>query len=339
MAALAMQCARLDDPGRVVTLEATVLAAARVRSHAILCTYELPGDVLALGRYHLVPPPQPDPIAMLRRLGGGRVAPLGAGYVGIVLAVPHGASLLHDDPVDLAPERVLNRAVRGLLGGLESLGVPAYYPGRDRVTVERRVIASLGLEAATDGAVLVEMCLAVTRSFADVSSFADRADPAGLVPIELMLPEQGTAILAEAGRAPDLDEVTAALAIGYAGRLGLEVTDLDGLPPCPADRAWLEAGRLAAHLDRHATARDLLGVIEVYAARDGRHVGDVRVCGDLIAPSGTVARLEAAFRGAPIDREALRTRAVAAVEGAGESLLGVRSVATIGDLVYTACAA
>jgi len=336
---LSIYCDTLDGPARAAALCEQLLDEARARSQAVLCAYVLPGDVLALGRFHAIPPPPAAGagVAVARRKSGGRPAPLGDGYLALALALPHRSALIGDDAGALAPDQVLNRAVRGLLGAFESLGVSASYPGRDLVTADRRVLAALGFEVAPDGATLVEACVAVRRSFAEVSRFADRADPAGIVPVDLVLPEQATSIVEAGGRAGDLDELTAALAMGYAGRLGLDVTMSKGLPAPDPDPSWLEAGRLAPHFDRHAVARDMLGVIEVYAARDAGHVTDVRLCGDVIAASAVVARLEAALRGAPIDRDELRRRATEAVDGHGDVLLGVRSTATVGDLVHTAC--
>src|SRR5258706_2761218 len=336
MAELSIHRVALDDPARAVTLAAALGAAARARSRGFLCTYALTGDVLALGRYPVVPPAPQSDVRLLRRIGGGRPAPLGYGYVAMTLALPHAGALVRDDPATLAPERILNRAVRGLLGALESLGVQGYYPGRDVVTAGGRTIAGLGIEVAPDGAVLVETSVALARSFAEISRFADRAGPSGVVPMDLMSEEQGTSVSQAGGRAPDLEGWAAALAIGYASRLGLDVAQSDVFALPSPDPTWLDAGRLAPHLERHAAARDLLGVVEVYVARTEGRVGDVRLCGDLIAPSATIARLEERFRGAPIDRDDLRRRALAA---APDGLLGVRSTATIGDLVYQACAA
>ena len=328
---------RLDSPARAAALCDRLIAETRARAEPLLCAYTMGGDVLALGRFHAIPPPRPaSGVHVLRRKSGGRPAPLGEGYLALALALPHPGALTGEEAI--APGQVLNRAVRGLLGALESLGVSAYYPGRDVVTVNGRPVAALGFETAADGATLVEACIAVRRSFSMVTELADRADPAGVVPVDLLLPDQATSIADAGGRPGDLDELTTALATGYASRLGVTVTIGAGIPAPDADESWLEAGRVAPHLDRHALTRDMLGVIEVYAACDGERVRDVRVCGDLIAPSATVARLEAALRDAPIDRAELRTRATNAVEGRGDVLLGVRSAATVGDLAYTACA-
>jgi lipoate-protein ligase A len=327
---------RLDEPARATALAAHLLGEARAGCRAILCSYAVPGDVLALGRYHVVPPqPSVDGVAIMRRTGGGRAAPLGAGHVGVILAMPDRATLAAAEHLTL--EQILNRYVRGLLGALESFGVRANYPGRDLVTVDGRLLASLGVEIAADGATVVEMCVAVERSFACVTTFADRADPTGTVPVDLVLPDQATSIAEAAGRAPDLEQFAAALATGYATRLGCDVVMSDPLPPPAPDAAWLAAGRLSPHLDRHAAVRELLGAVEVYAARAGDRVRDVRLCGDLLARSTTVERIETALRDAPIERATLRALVEAALREPDDVLLGVRAPATVGDLVYEAC--
>ncbi len=337
MGSLSVHPAWLAGPAEASALATRAVREARARSHAILCTYALAGDVLSLGRHHVVPiPAVSSGVGLARRLGGGRAAPLGGGFAGVVLALPDRASLLAPGTT-LVPEQILNRYVRGLLGALESLGARAYYPGRDLVTIDGRVAASMGFELAADGTTIVEMAVAVARSFACVSRFADRVDPAGVVPMELVLDEQATCIADVAGRGPDLDELAAALAAGYASRLGCDVAIGDALGPLEPDATWLEAGRLAPHLDRHAAVRGLLGVVEVYAARAADRVDDVRIGGDLLAASDAVARLQTAIRGAPIERDALRRRVAGALAGPDDVLLGVRDPDTIADLVFEAC--
>jgi hypothetical protein len=339
MRPLVVQHVSLEAAPQAAALGRSALDCARARSDAILCTYTLPGDVLSLGRYHVVPAPEPSPtVSVARRLTGGRIAPSGDGFVGVVLALPHVKVLVADAALD--PAQILNRYVRGVLGALEALGVAAVYPGRDRITVGGRIIATLGFEVEADGATLIDGSIAIGRSFAQVSTFADRADPTGVVPIELVLPEQGTSIAEVARRTPDVAEIGVALATGYARRLGVEVTTADVAVPIPAaDPSWLDAGRLAPHLDRHALARDMLGVVEVYAACRDHRVAEARLCGDFIAPSGTVARLEEVMRGSPVGRDALRARVADVLAEPGAFLLGVRSPATIADLAAEACGA
>jgi lipoate-protein ligase A len=335
---LSVYCGALDSPARAAALTERLLAEARTRNHPLLYAYTLGGDVLSLGRFHVVPPERHDSVTVGRRKSGGRVAPLGDGYLALALASPHAAALVAGESHTVLPGQVLNRAVRGLLGALESLGVAAYYPGREIVTAGGRVLASLGFETAGDGATLVEACVAIRRSFAEVSAFADRADPGGVVPVDLLLPEQATCVAEAGGRAPDLDELVAALSMGYASRLGLEVATSQELRAPDPDPSWLDAGRLPPHLDRHALAREMLGVLEVYAACESGRITDVRVCGDVIAPSVTIARIEASLRGAPVDRADLVRRVTEAAGDQADAVLGVRSIATIGELAYTACA-
>ena len=278
-------------------------------------------------------------VHLTRRLGGGRPGPQGAGFVGVALALPQRNALLAPDQRELAPEQILNRYVRGLLGGLERLGVHGYYPGRDIVTVDGKLLANLALEIEPDGATLIEMCVATDRSFAEVTRFVDRADPGGTVGMDFIAPEQATSIAAVAGRAPTLEAFARALADGFAERLGVEAI-VAGPPRIgTTDRSWIAAGYLAAHLDRRARIPAMLGVIEVRAARAGDVVADVRVCGDLIAPSDGIARLEAALRGAPIDRETLRRRVSEVFAASGDFILGLRDLTAIGDLVFDACSA
>jgi lipoate-protein ligase A len=335
---LSVYCGAIDSPAHAAALAERLIVEARARKHPLLYAYTLAGDVLSLGRFHVVPPPGHRAVTVGRRKSGGRVAPLGDGYLALALASPSPAALVVGGSHTVNPGQVLNRSVRGLLGALESLGVAAYYPGRDVVTAGGRVLASLGFETAPDGATLVEACVAVRRSFAEVSTFADRADPAGVVPVDLVLPEQATCVADAAGRTPDLDEVTAALSLGYASRLGFEVASSQELRPPDPDPSWLDAGRLPPHLDRHAVAREMLGVVEVYASCDAGRIGDARMCGDVIAPAATVARIEASLRGARVDRAELVRRVTEAAGEQVDAVLGVRSIATIGELAYTACA-
>ena len=144
-----------SDPATTTGLARGLRTRAREEGNGILWVHAPAGDVLALGRYHVVPENPPSEVAVVRRLCGGRPMPLGDGFVGVVLAMPHPAALVATDATTLAPERVLNRAVRGLLGALEALGVAANYPGRDVVTCGGRPLAALAFDVDPDGATVV----------------------------------------------------------------------------------------------------------------------------------------------------------------------------------------
>src|SRR5690242_17925130 len=122
-----------------------------------LRVYTLAGEALALGRYHVAPePPAGSGVQLWRRCSGGRAMPWGEGFVGMSLVLPHRSALVADDPLALAPDQIMNRCVRGVLELCESSGVAALYPGRDLLTVERRMLALVSFEVAATGALLFE---------------------------------------------------------------------------------------------------------------------------------------------------------------------------------------
>jgi hypothetical protein len=323
----------IDDVGRIASRARALLRTSQCEKRAILHVFTVSGDVLSIGRFHAVP--EESPLPLVRRLGGGRAAPLGEGFAGLMLALPHRAALVADEPAALAPEQVLNRAVRGLLAALEAFGVRGYYPGRDVVTAGGRVLAALGFEVAADGATLVEMSIALGRSFAEVTTFADRADPGGVVPIELVLPDAATSIAAERGDAPDAALLASAVARGFAERLGVELGDEpEPLPTVAPDPSWLAAGRLG-DLPCRAARRTMLGVIQAFVAREDGRVRTVRLCGDFIAPSSAIGRIEEALRGVAIDAPSLRA-AVRDAVSAADFVLGAPGFDTFAELVHEA---
>src|SRR6185295_15498045 len=137
------------------TLAADAVLLRRVREtpgRGVLRVHALRDDVLALGRYHVAPATPSSAVALWRRHGGGRVVPAGQGFVGVSLVLPHRAALVADDPLVLTPAQVLNRYVRGILGACERAGLPAIYPGRDTITVRRRIVGVVSLEVQETGA-------------------------------------------------------------------------------------------------------------------------------------------------------------------------------------------
>src|SRR5262249_20754722 len=155
-------------------------------------------------------------VVVCRRMSGGRVMAAGDGFVGATLALPHRSALVSDDPLALAPEQILNRCVRGLLGALESAHLPVVYPGRDLVTSAARPIAALGLDVDEGGATLVDAVLSVGRDQSVLPRLLDRVDAAGVVPSALVLPDDVTSVLAAIGHAPSVHDVAEWLRAGFA---------------------------------------------------------------------------------------------------------------------------
>jgi len=326
------------DPATIASGDRALLAHARDDAVAILHVYGFRGDVLGLGRYHVVPTGSGTDVRVTRRLSGGRAMPLGDGFIGVSLALRHRSALVADEALVLAPAQVLNRAVRGLLGALDRFGMTSHYPGRDVVTVGGRIIAAMAFEVAPQGETLVEIAVATGRSFAAVTGFADRADPGGIVPIDAVSLDEATCIADVCGRTPDVDAMAQALADGYAERLGLVCTDaMAPRPAAVADPDWLRAGSFGPELGGHARRREMLGVVEAYVACAEGRLEAVRLCGDFIAPSGTVARIEAALRGSPIARPVLVERVRRAARGPDDFVLGLRSLDVFAEVVAEAC--
>jgi len=328
------------DPAGIAARDRRLLTIAEATAEAgLLCVYECLGDVLGLGRFHAVPVvPERGEIRLHRRLGGGRPVPLGEGYFGVSLALPNPSTLATGGATRLKPEQVLNRAVRGVLAALETLGVSGYYPGRDVVTAGRKIIGAITLEIDPSGKTLVEMAVAANRSFAEVTSFLDRADPTGVVPADAVLPGHATSIAEETGLRTTLDTFADAVAAGFVARLGMAcVPAEEPLPPVQADDDWLLAGRLPPHLDRYGAARTALGSLQARVALGGGRIADLRLTGDFIASAAAITRMETSLRDMVPDRAAILDRVNKALAGPMDFLLGVRPLEIIADVVMQAC--
>ncbi|MGK3996487.1 lipoyl protein ligase domain-containing protein [Sorangium sp. So ce1024] len=90
---------------------------------------------------------------VLRRATTGTAAFLGGRGVVWTLALPHVAALAPD----ATARTLLNRNVRGFLRGFARAGAPAHYFGREWISLQHRPAALLGVDAAQDGAVLLEV--------------------------------------------------------------------------------------------------------------------------------------------------------------------------------------
>jgi lipoate-protein ligase A len=326
------------SPRASVAEDRAALARAAETGRGTLRVYECAGAVLSLGRYHLRPEGDGSGVALLRRHSGGRAVPFGEGFLGVTLALPHRAAFIAAEPLTLAPAQVMNRWVRGILAGLEHAGVPAFYPGRDLVTAGGRVLGMVSFEVDERGACLFEAVLANGRDLGILPALLDAADPDGVVTAEMPAPDAATSVAREAGRPLPVAEAAQLLAAGYHEALGLETSP--GAPAADAGAAaafdeagWLGARRRTAHLDRRATTRTQLGVLECHlAVADGR-IDALLLSGDLIANSPAVAAVEGELRGVPAEREAAAA-VVERVFGRPENfVLGVGPVGTVSETI------
>jgi len=314
--------------------DAALLARAVACGRGALRVSRLAGTVLALGRYHLAPVGGGE-VTLHRRLSGGRAWAAGEGFVQVSLTLPHRSALVSDDPLALAPEQLLNRAVRGLLGGLEAAGVSALYPGRDTVTVARRTIGLLGLEIDGQGATLIEACLGIERDQGTLPHLLDAVDPDGAVGAQMVTPDDATSLARELGGHPSFDDLAKWIRQGYESRLGVEFVEADEIGSvAPPDDGFVRERARRADLDRRGTTPTMLGVLEAHVgmAGDGT-IGELMLAGDIIAPSGTIARLEQAVRGCPPERDRLAAVIDEVVRPPHDFILGVGPLDTIAETI------
>lgn len=328
-----------------------VLRRSRTRN-AVLRVYGCPGELIALGRYHLCPrPPAPGGPALFRRPCGGRVLPFGDGFIGVSLILPHRAALVADNPLALAPYQVLNRYVRGLIEACRGLQLPAYYPGRDLVTVNRRGLAAISFETDGSGALLFEVILAHTRDFRVLPDLLDRADPDGAVKTEVSNGDLMTSLSRELGRSPAFDEVAGRVGDGFARQfnLQLEPHTLSALET-QAIRAlaakefsgerWVRRREHRPDLDRHISLWAQLGALEAYLSlQQERFIKDVEFTGDFIANSAAIEELERELRLCPLEWRAIDTVASRIFSRPENFILGIGKVRTIADMIMRGVAA
>jgi lipoate-protein ligase A len=326
------------SPGESLAADRRLLdEAARARRGA-LRVYTLAGEVLALGRYHLAPSPGTG-VRVWRRHSGGRAMPWGDGFVGVSLVLPHRAALVASDPLALAPEQVMNRYVRGILEALSLSGVAALYPGRDVVTVDRRLLGLVSFEVTATGALLFETVIADGQDASVLPGLLDRADPAGVVKGGMLTAGETTSLARLLGRALGPVELAARLRSGYERRLGVIFTEraLDGVPLVD-EAAWLGGRRAPSQASGHATVASQLGVLEAHVAVSGGRIDDVVLAGDFIANSPAVDRLEGALRGCAANRAAVEAVVDAIFDGRENFILGVGPTRTVAEAIGKAVA-
>lgn len=297
-----------------------------------------PAEVLALGAFHRQPEKQDD-VHVWRRHTGGRAVPGGSGFAIVSLALPHRSALVSDDPQTLAPEQVMNRCVRGVLGSLRALGVDVVYPGLDLLTHGRRAFGALSF-VEWDDATFFQAILAVTGSLAETPFLLDRADPDGIVPVEFMSPESVTTLASVLG-----DTRTSMFAPAtLAGRLGSGYKDAFQLDVQTVDEEVTEVLADAYASDeevvppprptgRSTRATGLLGPVEAWTDVDpsGR-IQSFSLTGDFIAPATCPQRLAEALCEVPAEPAAIEEAVGGFLDRDRSYILGLRPADLI-DLV------
>jgi lipoate-protein ligase A len=343
------------DPRVSVATDSHFLQAVAHSSDALaglLRVYDVPGDVVALGRYHLAPEPGRDLSGpyVLRRHSGGRVLPLGDGFVAFALTLPHRSALFSSNPLALAPHQVLNRYVRGILEGCKLAGVEAFYPGRDFITARGRVLGAVSFEVVRSGAMLIEGVLAVGRDFSVLPLMLDAVDPDGLIKADMLTAADATCLERELAATLTTEEVAEFLRRGFQDRLDvtLEPYALTPLEEAAINTAahqlgeerWLRQRQLRPGLGCHAWTAVQLGVFEIFfALEQERFLGDVMLAGDFMANSPAIESLEHVLRMCPAEWQAVHTVVSDIFACPDNYILGIGDLRTISDTITKALGA
>ncbi|MBI4515854.1 MAG: lipoate--protein ligase family protein [Deltaproteobacteria bacterium] len=321
-----------------------VQRASRTRN-AVLRVYTVPGDVLALGRYHLAPDTGPRDVRLLRRLTGGRALPFGEGFIGVSLVLPHRSALFSSEPFALAPYQVMNRYVRGILEACKLVHIPAFYPGRDFVTVDGRILGMVSFETDEHGALLFEALLANTRDFSLLPQMLEVVDRAGVIKAEMLTPDSTTCLARELGSRLSVVEVAEMLQRGYEKQFALtlaphrlnplEVQAIEALAAREFEpEAWLQQRHPRPDLDHAVSAWVQLGVFEAhFSLEQDRFIKEVQFNGDFIANSPSLARLEHELRLCPAEWRAIDAVASEIFANPEHFILGIGKARAIADTI------
>jgi hypothetical protein len=259
--------------------------------------------------------------------------------------LPHRSAFYSDDPHFLAPYQVMNRYVRGLLEACKQVNIAAFYPGRDFITVDRRVLGLVSFETDDSGALLFEAILANTRDFSLLPQLMEELDPGGLVKIELMAPTAVTSLARELRTQLSFEEVAEMVGRGFARHFGavLEPHSLSPLEAQAIDAiatreftgpTWLQQRRHRPDLDRHASLWIQLGSFEArYSVEQERFLKEIMFAGDFLANSGSIERLEHELRLCPIDWRSIDNIANEIYGKPDNYILGIGRLRSIADMI------
>lgn len=269
---------------------------SRAGGEAVLLLAELAGPALLLGRFQRAASAlrlgevRAAGLPLARRACGGRTLLAAEGTLGVFLSVPPG-TVFFAGPV--APERVMNRAVRGLLQGLRLAGAAsAAYFGRDFVSASQRQVAAVSQEGTEEGGMAFEAVVATAGPLGvppGLTGYPHHSNPrAGGPP--------AGAVLGPAGEPRGAAAVAELVVRGYA-EAGSDPEPWEG--PLP-DGGELPAEEEEQGLSGSGVADVPIGFAEALVRAEAGKIVEARLRGDFIAPAFAVLGLERALAGCPL---------------------------------------
>ncbi len=335
-------------PWQLLGIETHLLEAVACGETApVLLIHAMPDRMVSLGRYHLYSgPAERGGIFGWRRLTGGRLVGSGEGWLGLALVLPSRTALLPERDAPLRPEQVMNRYVRGLLAGLRLVGLDCFYPGRDAVTADRRELAMCSFETDVSGAMLFEAALAVNRGMEDAVHDLDRFDPDGLLTCAMYSSENASNVVRELGRDIAFDQLTEAIARGYAESLAsinrrdlspIEIAQADHRGAALESSGWLNASVPDPALGLTSRIISQLGSIEARLEVDtAGTIRRIQLSGDFIANSPAIRALEGALTGKRPDLGSVSAAVMKTFADGANFMLGLGDLSNLVKLVASA---
>jgi lipoate-protein ligase A len=322
------------EPAALLGLEVELMeAVAAQRRPPTLLIHSAPNPALALGRYHLYAGDTRNAgMLVFRRITGGRAVSAGPGWIWVAIVAPRTNVIVAPSGRPLGPEQVINRHVRGMLGGLRAMGIDCSYPGRDAITSKQREIAMCSFESDRSGVILFEAALAVTRGMTEFVRELDRIGDTAGITCPAYDSERATTVQRELGRAPGFEEIAHAICAACASLAGrVSIRELGAAERDHAIRrgAQLEASgwlrrEASGPFNRAGRIASQLGAIQanLEVTAEGR-IASAMLSGEFIANSAGLEQFECALRGLPLEREAVEAAAAHFLGAPGNFLLGL----------------
>lgn len=312
------------------TLTARALRVASESGTAQFVCARLTGGVIALGRHQ----DAADALTShalatrpIRRIGGGRTVALGEGTIAIAVAVPQRHWFADDGQTDLAASKVLNRGVRGILGGLARLGIVAGYFGRDFISVDAHQAGLLSFDIDGTGATIIECVLAAEAHWWPPEGFLSLPPPA----FGRGFPEP-KAIDRLAGRRAR--EVADALVEAHVERFGWLLDEssvaLQSRHPDDEIAPFADPPALSSRSRPHELP---LGHLIVGVQMNGERMEDLSITGEFLADSAGLERLRREGRGVVPSFEEMGRILNAVYSDPAHTMLGVPDLAVIAEAI------
>jgi hypothetical protein len=295
------------------------------RADVVLYGAALRGDAYCLGRYQHEQQALSDTTRpWLRRSTGGATLRVGAGIVYIALALAHRSTLMA-----CPAGRLLNRNVRGVLGGLRHVGLQLNYFGRDFLSVGSEPLIYVAWDLREDGRALLEFFVAYDSAWLvppEQQAYPARNEP--------MLRGRVPTTIAHARASLRPHDIVQAIADGHARNFAVAWQPRD----LPTREPVAEPDRFASEpLSWSSPREEAIGFVSAGVALDATgKLARVRVAGDFFAHRACVTTLETQLVGAIPNDQVVGAAVDAVFARSGYDVEGIRSLSVIRDVILEA---